>query len=116
VCALPGMLGVSQLGRGPIPTTRRFGEATNRFFWINRGSSDPPVISAGFAESWDRVAAWARAKFRLCAIDHFRPGTIPYHIQAAMTPDSSQVAGSRTFSKNFVFPMDAAYQNLVSFT
>jgi len=88
-----------------------FGNAPNRFFWVNRGSTDPPVISAGFAESWDGAGAWARAKFRVGEVDHFQHGPIPYHIQAAMTPDSSQAHGERTFSNDFVFPSDEAYRN-----
>jgi len=93
------------------PGYRSFGNAPDRFFWVNRGSTDPPVISAGFAESWDGAGAWARAKFKVGAVDHFRPGVIPYHIQAAMTADSSQRAGERTFSNDFALPSDEAYRD-----
>ena len=94
-----------------------FGSSPNRFFWINSGRVDPPVISHVFAESWSGVRAWAEAKFPSGANHRFRHGTFYYHIQTSMLPTSSLVHGNRTFGNNFVFPNDPGYrQNLVQVT
>lgn len=99
------------------PDHRVFGDPPDRFFWVNRGSTDPPVISAAFAESAEAARAWARAKFKVGEVDRYRPGVLPYHFQTAMDPDSSDRRGERVFSNDFVFPSDEGYRrNLVRIT
>jgi len=99
------------------PDHQTFGSAPNRFFWVNRGRTDPPVISDAFAESWDAAREWTIAKFHSGSDNNFRRGAIPYHVQAAMTATSSDVHGRRTFSNIFVFPLATAYRsNLVRVT
>lgn len=91
-----------------------FGTSPNRFFWVNDGSADPPIISHVFAESWIGVREWIEAKFPSGSSHNFQQGTFYYHIQVAMLPDSRTVHGRRTFDSNFIFPNDTTYrQNLV---
>ena len=91
-----------------------FGTSPNRFFWVNNGSVDPPVISDVFAESWQGVRSWVEAKFPSGTNHTFTQGTFYYHIQTNLSPTSGSVHGSRTFDNNFVFPNDSGYrQNLV---
>ena len=99
------------------PGHQTHGTAPNRFFWVNDGSVDPPVISAAFAESWAGVRAWAEAKFPSGPNHRFRQGTFHYHIQTRMLPTSSTVHGQRTFDSSFAFPKDSSYRaNLVRVT